>query len=243
MLAHEEHVDAVVALLEGGANPAEADAEGRTPLHEAAGWGHTAAIRVLVRAGADVGSKRAGGFTALHDAARMGRAEAIAALLELGAVADSPCDSLQTPLYLAAACKDQAAAAAAVRALLAGGASPNSRTVQGVTPLIAAATLAASQALLAGGADATLVDKRGNTALHAAAKRWARWEGGQTAPKKLHGDRWGWRLEPWPCMRSSCAGANGGAGGSRLHSFLPVPGVPGWFGWKLVCFCWAGGVL
>lgn len=64
-----ECTDAVVSLLEAGADAAAADRAGVTPLHIAAANCHLDAVQLLLAAGAAVSATDSGGRTPLHDAA------------------------------------------------------------------------------------------------------------------------------------------------------------------------------
>ena len=79
------HIEAIVALLKGGANPNAVS--GRyfySPLHAAARRGHVKAIVALLDAGADPNAAHRGYFP-LHAAAGHGHVEAILTLLDAGA--------------------------------------------------------------------------------------------------------------------------------------------------------------
>lgn len=59
------NVHLLQALLQRGANPNVADADGNTPLHFAASFNDAQAIRLLLDYGADLSSRNATGFTPL----------------------------------------------------------------------------------------------------------------------------------------------------------------------------------
>ncbi len=95
-----EEARSVRALLDAGADPTVATADGTTPLMVAAGLGHStfvnapqsspsppgeAAVRLLVEAGADINRTNEAGFTALHGAAFRGLAEIVEYLVAQGA--------------------------------------------------------------------------------------------------------------------------------------------------------------
>ena len=76
---------AVEDFLDVGKDPNEADGQGRTALHYAAGTGNEEILGLLAAGGADLGVVDAKGNTALHYAAGYGRPGAARALLERGA--------------------------------------------------------------------------------------------------------------------------------------------------------------
>eukprot|EP01051_Picozoa_sp_SAG22_P003580 SAG22_NODE_177_length_16160_cov_41.299296_2_plen_394_part_00 len=75
------------------------DADGRTPLHYAACYGHRAVVEVLTGAGCDPAASDNDGYTALHFASRWDRLECAEYLVWLEAVEIDPRDKFgQTPL-------------------------------------------------------------------------------------------------------------------------------------------------
>lgn len=99
-----EEARIVRALLDAGADPALATADGTTPLMVAAGLGHStfvkapqslpsqsaeAAVQMLVEAGADVNRANEADFTALHGAAFRGLTEVVEYLVAQGADIDA----------------------------------------------------------------------------------------------------------------------------------------------------------
>jgi len=82
----EGHPEAVLALLEGGANVNAADNFGMTPLHGAAMIGAVEVARVLVEKGeAGINIQTTAGYTPLHVAALFGQTDFVRYLLEKGA--------------------------------------------------------------------------------------------------------------------------------------------------------------
>lgn len=75
MAARQGHAALVTILLDAGADPDAADAEGWTPLRAAAWGGHAAAVNVLLQRGAQVDACDAEGRTALRAAAWAGHEE------------------------------------------------------------------------------------------------------------------------------------------------------------------------
>ena len=102
---YESNPDVLRALLEGGADPNAASADGTTPLMMAAGLGYRSyqphtprgrpappveeAVQVLVEAGADVNARNEADFTALHAATFRGLNEVIEYLVKQGADIDA----------------------------------------------------------------------------------------------------------------------------------------------------------
>src|SRR5687768_1576517 len=151
---------------------------GRTPLMEAARFGHTATAEVLIDYGADINARDQEGWTPLHFAASFdGRSRIVDTLLKAGARPEPDTASCRlfgskglwgptavrvcsnvgrhvTALRLAI----DRGASDAVEALLAFGAAPNRRDEHGYTLLylsVVANQLRISAALLAAGADVT----------------------------------------------------------------------------------------
>jgi ankyrin repeat protein len=184
------YLQAIRALLEEGADPQAADAQGRTPLWyavhaddgelalllsekgvdveavgEAYGRGDSRIARILTERITDPQAADATGGTYLHAAARQGLPELAARALALGVEVDRADRFGRTPLALAVARGDEEM----VRILLEGGADPNRPGERGVVPLVIAAREGAAEvadALLAGGAEVSPAGR--TTALHAA---------------------------------------------------------------------------
>jgi ankyrin repeat protein len=150
--AMREDVDAVRALLQGGADVNAAQGDGMTALHWAAEHGHVDLTDMLIYAGANLGpTTRVGAYTPLMVGARAGQGAIVGHLLEAGADVDSRTATGVTALHLAAG----SGSAEAVSALLDHGAEVDAKEVRWAqTPLMWAAdrgrTEAAKLLILAG---------------------------------------------------------------------------------------------
>ncbi|MEE8147097.1 MAG: ankyrin repeat domain-containing protein, partial [Longimicrobiales bacterium] len=147
-------VEAVRALLQQGADPNAAQADGLTGLHWAALNDKLGIAEILLYAGAAVGPvTRVGGYTPLHLASRSGHGELARALLEAGADANTYTTTGVSALHFAA----QADAAEAIRALIEHRADVDARdSFSGRTPLMFASyrgALRATQVLVDADAD------------------------------------------------------------------------------------------
>jgi ankyrin repeat protein len=157
--AQKGDAQAVVSLIEDGADVNASQGDGMTALHWAALRGHVPVADVLIAAGAAVTVEtRVGGYTPLHLASRGGNGSVVRLLLEAGSeVSATTTSSGVTPLHLASAAIGDADA---VVALLEQGADPNARESSArQTPLMFAAGAnrsAAVRTLLAHGADPSL---------------------------------------------------------------------------------------
>lgn len=114
----------VRALLDAGADPNSARADGVTALIWAAHWDDGAAAERLLRAGADVNAADDRGVTALARACENAGASMAARLLDYGADPNRAQDSGLTPLMIAA----RTGNADIVEALLSHAADPNAAT-------------------------------------------------------------------------------------------------------------------
>ena len=145
------------------------DADGKTPLHNAALNDNEGIVKVLLKAGTDVDRTDRKGWTPLLFAASHGHEGVVKALLNAGADANRADHHHETPLLLAAYNGHEAA----VRALLAAGANANHEDKDGWTPLLLAARYGHEgvvSALLGAGANVNKVDVDGATPLLLAAE-------------------------------------------------------------------------
>jgi ankyrin repeat protein len=90
------HAEAVLLLLDGGADPNAVARSAQIgpvqPLHSAAATGRLECVRLLLANGADVNARQGGGFTALHAAAASSDTELARLLLAAGADATARAD-------------------------------------------------------------------------------------------------------------------------------------------------------
>ncbi len=154
--AQRGDLEAVRALLQQGADPNAAQADGLTGLHWAALNGGDGIAEILLYAGAAASPvTRVGGYTPLHLASQSGHGAVVLTLLEGGANADKYTTTGVTALHFAA----QSDAADAIRALVEHGADVNARDAfSNRTPLMFAShrgALEATRALVFADADLT----------------------------------------------------------------------------------------
>ena len=176
--ARQGDAEAVLELLDGGADVNAAQGDGMTALHWAAERGHTAIAEHLISVSADLSARtRIGSYMPLHLAARGGHGGLVRLLLEAGSdPAAVTTNSGVTPLHLAAAA---IGGEDAVAALLRYGADPNAlEQSAGQTPLMFATSanrVTAARALLDSGADpgisTQVIDVLSHLALDREAKR------------------------------------------------------------------------
>ncbi|HKB10793.1 MAG TPA: ankyrin repeat domain-containing protein, partial [Vicinamibacterales bacterium] len=162
----------VKLLLENGANPALATANGMTPLMAASVRGDVEAMTLLVDKNADVNTRNGAGETALMFAATNGSRAAVKFLIDHGADAKATSKRSETALGNAST----SGVEETVRMLLDQHADVNSRNIRGYSPLMLAASsdtvpAGAVKLLLAAGADKTYVGDYDETAIDFATKR------------------------------------------------------------------------
>ena len=143
------------------------DAAGSTPLHHAAGFGTIDSLTFLIDKGADVNAKNRRGstplFWAIHDESK------VRLLIARGAAVAIKQVEGRTPVYQAAVLGN---GYAVLRLLLENGGDPNVATLNGLTPLNAAALrgdVDAMRLLIDKGADVDARNGAGATALMGAA--------------------------------------------------------------------------
>ncbi|KDO31978.1 hypothetical protein SPRG_03194 [Saprolegnia parasitica CBS 223.65] len=140
----------------------------RTPLHEAALYGHADVVAVLLAHGALVASHTTRGRTPLMYAARGGHLDVLDLLLAAGANINDQSETGLTALYEAA----KHGRADAVRRLLSHGANVHASSHTRHTPLhiaIGEGHVEVADLLLCAGADAAATDAMGVTVWHEAA--------------------------------------------------------------------------
>lgn len=154
-------------LLEHGADPNLADADGDTPLMRAAQMRKVEIAEMLLAAGAKAGAARERRDSPLHHAARSGSVEMVTLLIRHGADASAPGISNRTPLHEAVA-SSGAASLDVVKLLLEWDANVNARDDAGRTPLIEArrAKREVVEALVNQGADIHARDDGGKNVLY-----------------------------------------------------------------------------
>ena len=121
-VAADGSAQSTAALLAAGAEVDARTADGETPLHRAAAYGSAQNIAVLLAAGAEVDARSDDGRTPLHRGAASGSEGALAALAAAGANLNARTRDGLTPLRIAALRRGYGVV---VRALLAGGATPD----------------------------------------------------------------------------------------------------------------------
>ena len=145
--ARRDDIEAVRALIAGGADVNAAHGDGMTGLHWAALNGNVEMARLLLEAGATLkAATRLGAHTPLHVAAKESHGEVVAILAEAGADVAAATETGAMPLHFAAASGD----VHAVTVLLDHGAPVDAREPQWEqTPLMFAAALGRTEAVVA----------------------------------------------------------------------------------------------
>lgn len=102
LAANQGDLDECRRLLAAGADPALADADKFTPLHEAAQGGHPAVCALLIEVGAPLDAVDKTNNTPLHHAARFNHPDVVRTIVEAGAELERPAFEGRTPLCQAA---------------------------------------------------------------------------------------------------------------------------------------------
>ena len=166
LAAGSGHVEAVVALLDAGAdvNAVQSVGRGEAALHRAARSGHAAVITTLLERGAAPNVASADGARPLHLAAHRGHSEAAAALLAVETTAYDASDLCgRSPLLMAA----EGGHVPLLVQLLDRGANANHADDNGWTALLLACKgghAGAVELLASRGADMSAMTKGGRTA-------------------------------------------------------------------------------
>jgi uncharacterized protein len=98
--AAKGNLRAVKTLIESGAALDAKDKYGRTPLHLAAFYGHTATVKALIANGAALDARDNEGWTPCHIAVLYGQTKAADALFAKGAPLDARETAIRTARYL-----------------------------------------------------------------------------------------------------------------------------------------------
>ncbi len=155
-------LDRALTLLEAGAEPNDADADGTTALHWAVHHDDPELARRLLSAGADAAALNRYGVPPISLAAENGSAEMLSLLLEFGAAADSATAAGEPVLHTAA----RTGTVAALRVLVERGADVNAREpLKGQSALMWAAAANHADAiayLIDAGADAAARSSAGD---------------------------------------------------------------------------------
>ncbi|XP_065179004.1 uncharacterized protein LOC135809557 [Sycon ciliatum] len=165
-------VDKCKLLLENGASAEAVDSNGKTALHCAR---HVDVVRLLLDNGCAINTTDKSGNEALHDilnsTATSDKGAIIKLLLERGASANANNADGESPVFLAvSACNGFTAP---LSELLAHSANPNSKTKDGLSPLLCAMKkgyIPIVQHLIKAGASLNEKDNSGNTTCHYAAR-------------------------------------------------------------------------
>ncbi|CAD7700408.1 unnamed protein product [Ostreobium quekettii] len=161
--------EAVLRLINDGANVDETTTDGDTPLILASARGLEEIVTILLDAGADVNATDNIGLTPLLAASFFNHPSVVNVLIEADANIEAVMEDFGTSLHVAA----RIGSAEVIELLISAGADPDARNPPSEsTPILFAAGgnhLEAVRALIDGGANATIATVTGLTALHMAA--------------------------------------------------------------------------
>jgi ankyrin repeat protein len=167
-----ENPEAVLYLLEQGADPSISDRQGDTPLHEACEEGNVHVIRAILDRRPDlINMPGQGRFTPILLALRRNRIDAAMLLLERGADLNAPAPHGQPPLWYAASMPRRPDL---MDAILRAGANPNIQDYEGNTPLHVAVERGNAELvdmLFRAGANPFITNNAGRTPIDAARYR------------------------------------------------------------------------
>ena len=178
MIACEKgNKDAINVLLNAGADPNLADADGDTWLHYAARKfsrtdGHTEVLQAIISPGIDVNTANKRNVTSLMIACKEGEKDAINVLLNAGADPNIADDNGDTCLHNAAG--SYCYTAIVLQAIISHGADVNATNEENVTALMIACKKTKKDeinVLLNAAADPNITDPNGDTCLHYAARQ------------------------------------------------------------------------
>lgn len=139
-LAVENHMEAIKALVEKGANVNTLNDFGGSPLSEAAGLGYVGLVKYLLSVGAKLQLPEQK-ESVLHAAVRSGSTELVKVILNAGAAVNGVESLDETALHVAA----EGDLLEIVRLLLAAGADPNAKRIFDETPIAVATRCGATK--------------------------------------------------------------------------------------------------
>lgn len=168
--SHYGQFDAVMLLLEHGADVNAKNIEGNNPLFAAVHQQHLEISRVLIERGADINARNKFGYTPIRTASRMGNTEILKLLIGKGADVNVKDNKGDTPLHFAV----DGGSTVTVQILITHGADINAVGSHGGSPVHIAVAFRFNdilKMLVEKGADLNARDRRGNTPLDLAEQR------------------------------------------------------------------------
>jgi ankyrin repeat protein len=173
-ISQDEFLQNLKKTVAEGQDINQADAGGRTPLHEASMLGYEDSVRFLLDKGANPCAADTSGFTALHFAVMHSHLEVAEVLIEHGANVNAKDNKNNfTPLHFAVMAHSRNLELAEL--LIRNGADINAvGPLGGQTPLhmaVAAGNISLTTLFIAKGADVNIRNENGTTPLHEAARR------------------------------------------------------------------------